>query len=85
MKAGMIIYLVGGQEIPEPFDLRQTCQYLGVFADRVELVGHRQGFFEVDDALFFLLTKGCGWVSLLVAQWEQHHLSPVYPPVRVWG
>jgi hypothetical protein len=47
MKEGLIVYLVGGQEIPEPFDLNRNCRQLGLPAHQVELVGKSQGFFSV--------------------------------------
>ncbi|AEB08476.1 hypothetical protein [Desulfobacca acetoxidans] len=85
MKTGVIVYLVGGQEIPEPYDLKNQCEQAGVKADRVELVGNYQGYFTVEDAWHFLTSRGCGHVSLLVAQWEQQHLQPMRPPVRLCG
>ncbi len=85
MKEGLIVYLVGGQEIPESFDLNGNCRQLGLPAHQVELVGHSQGFFSVEDAWYFLLTQGVCKVSLLVAQWGQNTLDPIYPPVRLCG
>ena len=85
MKEGLIVYLVGVQEIPEPFDLEENCRQLGLPAHQVELVSHSQGFFSVDDAWHFLLTQGVSKVSLLVAQWGQDALDPIYPPVRLYG
>lgn len=54
MKSGLVVYLVGGAELPEGFDLARHCKEIGFPADRVELVGSRQGFFEVEDAGHFL-------------------------------
>ena len=71
MKSGLIVYLVGGAELPEGFDLASRCKEIGFPADRVELVGSRQGFFEVDDAWHHLFIKGYGDIKLLVAQTEQ--------------
>ena len=67
MKSGLIVYLAGGAELPEGFDLAGCCKEIGFPADRVELVGSRQGFFEVNDAWHFLFTKGYGDIKLLVA------------------
>lgn len=50
MKNGLIVYLVGGAELPEDFDLARSCKEIGFPADQVELVGSGQGFFEVNDA-----------------------------------
>ena len=46
MKRGLIVYLAGGAELPEGFDLLNHCREMGFTADRVEIVGSRQGFYE---------------------------------------
>lgn len=85
MKSGLIVYLVGGAELPEGFDLAGRCKGIGFPADRVELVGSRQGFFAVDDAWHHLFIKGYGDIKLLVAETEANGLQPLYPPVRLSG
>jgi hypothetical protein len=85
MKRGLIIYLAGGAELPEGFDLLSYCREMGFPADRVELVGARQGFYEVSDAWHHLFTKGYGNINLLVAQADRNCLQPVHPPVRLSG
>ncbi len=85
MQEGLIVYLVGGQELPESFDLTAKCRELGLTPRLVTVVARNQGFFSVDDAWHYLLTKGMGRVSLLVAQVGGDALQPIYPPVRLWG
>jgi hypothetical protein len=85
MKSGLIVYLTGGSELPEGFDLAGHCRGMGFTADRVELVGSRQGFYEVSDAWHHLFIKGCADIKLLVAQAEQNCLQAVHPPVRLSG
>lgn len=85
MKEGLIVYLVGDQEIPEQSDLYQSCRQLGLPAQQVELVSRSQGFFSVEDAWYFLTIQGMSRISLLVAQWQQEALEPLYPPVRLCG
>jgi hypothetical protein len=85
MKEGVIVYLVGEQEVPEHCDLYGNCQQLGLPAHQVELVSQNQGFFSVEDAWYFLATKGMSKISLLVARWQQDTLQPIYPPVRLCG
>ena len=85
MKSGLIVYLVGGAELPEGFDLAGRCQEIGFPADRVELVGSRQGFFEVNDAWHHLFIKGYGDIKLLVAATDQKSLRPMHPLVRLSG
>ena len=85
MKSGLIVYLVGGAELPEDFDLAGCCREIGFPSDRVELVSSQQGFFEVDDAWHYLFTKGYGDIKLLVAQTDQQCLRPIHPLVRLSG
>jgi hypothetical protein len=85
MKSGLIVYLVGGAELPEGFDLAGCCKKIGFPADRVELVGSQQGFYEVDYAWHYLVTKGYGDIKLLVAQTDQQCLRPIHPLVRLSG
>jgi hypothetical protein len=85
MKRGLIVYLTGGAELPEGFDLLSHCREMGFTTDRVELVGSKQGFFEVNDAWHHLFTRGFGDIQLLVAQAEHNGLQPLHPPVRLSG
>jgi hypothetical protein len=85
MKSGLIVYLVGGAELPEGFDLAGHCQEIGFPADRVELVGSQQGFFAVDDAWHYLFTRGYGNIRLLVAATDQNCLRSIHPAVRLSG
>ncbi|MBM4288559.1 MAG: hypothetical protein FJ135_10520 [Deltaproteobacteria bacterium] len=85
MKRGLIVYLVGGAELPEDFDLASCCEKIGFPADRVELVGSQQGFYDVGDAWHHLITKGYGDIKLLVAQTDQKCLRPIHPLVRLTG
>jgi hypothetical protein len=85
MKEGLIVYLVGDAEVPDLFDLAGNCEQLGLPAHQVELVSRNQGFFSVDDAWHFLITRGAAKVSLLVVKWQQDLLQPLYPPVRLSG
>jgi hypothetical protein len=85
MKSGLIVYLAGGAELPEGFDLLNHCREMGFTADRVEMVGSGQGFYEVNDAWHYLFTKGYGDIKLLVAQADQNRLQPLHPPVRLSG
>jgi len=85
MKSGLIVYLVGGGELPEDFDLGSHCKEMGFPADRVELVSSRQGFPEVEDAWHYLFTRGYGHIKLLVAQAGPNCLQPLQPPVRLSG
>ncbi len=86
MKDGLIVYLVGGAELPEDFNPTPAARALGVNADRVEMVAPAQGFFTVEDAWHFLFTRGCGRISLLVAEAEAGAgLKALGPAVRLCG
>ena len=85
MKSGLIVYLVAGAQLPEDFDLAGQCRQIGYGADRVELVGASDGFFEVEDAWHHLFVKGYGDIKLLVAQTDQTCLQPLHPAVRLSG
>jgi hypothetical protein len=88
MRSGLIVYLVGDGELPEGVDLAGLCNEMGFPADRVELVGSQQGFYEVEDAWHYLFTKGYGNIQLLVAQRDQDRLRPLnvrQPLLRLSG
>lgn len=85
MRSGLIVYLVGEAELPEGCDLTGLCREMGFPADRAELVGSQQGFFEVEDAWHYLFTKGYGNIKLLVAQRDQGGLRPLQPLHRLSG
>jgi hypothetical protein len=86
MKEGLIVYLVNSPGVPAEFDGAAATRELGYAADRVEVVSPLQGFFTVEDAWHFLLTRGCGRISLLVGQAQgEEHLRPLGPAVRLYG
>ncbi|MBM4274878.1 MAG: hypothetical protein FJ134_10540 [Deltaproteobacteria bacterium] len=86
MKDGLIVYLVNSPEPPEGFDAVQAAENLGEKAEQIEVVSAREGFFTVEDAWHFLLTRGCGRIRLLVAQAEDDlKLRPLGPAVRLCG
>ena len=86
MKDGLIVYLVGSEALPEDFDLAAASRALGHEAQQVEVVSKDEGFFSVEDAWHFLLTRGCGRINLLVAETEgRGRLKPLSPAVRLCG
>jgi hypothetical protein len=85
MKRGLIVYLLGGGELPEGCEAGAHCQVMGQPAGHMEIVISQPGFLELDDAWHFLLTEGCEIIHLLVAQAEQNYLQPLYPLVPLTG
>jgi len=85
MKRGLIVYLLGGGELPEGFEPEAHCRVMGQPAGHLEIVISQPGSLELDEAWHFLLSAGCQIIHLLVAQAEHNHLQPLYPPVRLTG
>ncbi|MBI4644066.1 MAG: hypothetical protein HY743_10190 [Deltaproteobacteria bacterium] len=86
MKDGLIVYLVSTPGMPEEFNAPAAIEDLGYTVDRVEVVAPDQGFFTVEDAWHFLLTRGCARIRLVVGQAEgPDHLRPLGPAVRLCG
>jgi hypothetical protein len=86
MKDGLIVYLVGGAETPAGASLKTAARALGHEGQQVEVVSAAEGFFTVDDAWHFLLTRGCGRIHMLVAAPAgPGSLRPLSPPVRLCG
>lgn len=86
MKQGMIVYIAGSEDLAEDFDPDQALQTLECHADQIGLVSAKAGFFDVHEALYTLISQGCGRISLLVAQAEgRDRLRCVKPPVRLFG
>lgn len=86
MKDGLIVYLVSSSELPEDFDAARAALASGYRADLVETVSARHGFFSVEDAWHFLLTRGCGRIRLMVAQAQgREQLRPLGPAVHLCG
>jgi len=86
MKDGLIVYLVSTSGLPEEFNAPAAVKDLGYPADRVEVVAPDQGFFTVEDAWHFLLTRGCGRIRLVVGEAEgPEQLRPLGPAVRLCG
>jgi hypothetical protein len=84
MKDGLIVYVVGDAELPEEYDLSRAT--LGQAADRVAIVAAQQGFFTVEDAWYALFTRGCGRISLMLAEVAApSDLRPLGPAVRLYG
>ena len=87
MKDGLIVYLVAEAPLPEGFDPALAARELGQRADRVEVVAPEEGFFSVEDAWHFLLTRGYGRIRLMVAARAEAGggLAAVGPVVRLYG
>jgi len=85
MTQGVIIYLLGGEELPAGVEPGTHYQGLRQPAGPLEIVVSKPGILELDDAWHFLLNLGCETVHLLVTLAEQGGLHPVYPLVRLSG
>jgi len=82
---GLILYVVGGQAVPEGLDLQQECRGLGLAPKMVAVVAENQEFGDVHDAWRHLLVQGMARICLLVVQVADGSLQPLRPVVRLWG
>jgi hypothetical protein len=86
MKEGLIVYLVSNAAPGVEFEAGAVSRTPEFRADRVELVSREAGFFTVEDAWHFLYTRGCGRISLQVAEaGDAGALQPLGPRVRLCG
>jgi len=68
MKTGVIIYVVGNQEIDNHINLEQAAHRLNIKADRVEIVSSIDGNYDVMDAWWFLTVKGMNLIVCKLAE-----------------
>ncbi|RLC24110.1 MAG: hypothetical protein DRH21_05990 [Deltaproteobacteria bacterium] len=68
MKTGVIIYVVGKENIEKDFDMTEAVKNLKIKADKVEIVSSRFGHFDVMDAWWLLTTKGMKHIVCLIAE-----------------
>jgi hypothetical protein len=85
MTQGVIVYLLGGGELPAGLEPGTHYQELRHLAGPMEIVVSQPGILELDDAWHFLLARGCEPIHLLVTQAEPDRLNPLYPLVRLTG
>jgi 3-mercaptopyruvate sulfurtransferase SseA len=57
MKTGVILYVLGNDDLEPAVDLEKEVKKLGIEADRVELVSQNAGHLDVSEA-WWLLTAG---------------------------
>jgi len=68
MKTGVIVYVVGKENIEKDFDMTEAVKNLKIKADKVEIVSSRFGHFNVMDAWWLLTTKGMKRIVCLIAE-----------------
>jgi hypothetical protein len=68
MKTGVIVYVVRGDHIESTVDLEKEVRKLKIEADRVELVAHNSGHFDVSDAWWHLTAKGMNRIFCSLGQ-----------------
>lgn len=85
MTQGIIVYVLGGGELPEGLTAGAFYQGLSQPAGSLEIVVSQPGNLELDEAWHLLLTRGCEPIHLLVAQADHDRLQPLYPRVRLTG
>jgi hypothetical protein len=83
MKQGIILYLLGGGELPDGVEPGNHYQVLSHPTGPMEFVVSRPGTLELDDAWHFLLNLGCETIHLLVALADHGRLRLLNPLVRL--
>jgi len=68
MKTGVIVYVVGKENIEKDFDMTEAVKNLKIKADKVEIVSSRFGHFDVMDAWLLLTTKGMKHIDCMIAE-----------------
>lgn len=68
MKTGVIVYVIGEENIDNDFDITEAVKNLKIEADKVEIVSSRSGHFDVMDAWWSLTAKGMKRIVCTIAE-----------------
>ena len=68
MNTGAIVYIVGGEDPYDDFDMKEAVMKLNINADRVEVVFSRSGHFDIMHAWWMLTVKGMKLIVCMVAE-----------------
>jgi len=68
MKTGVIVYIVGGEDSYDDFDMKEAVRRLNINADRLEVVFSRSSNFDVMDAWWSLTAKGMKLIICMFAE-----------------
>jgi hypothetical protein len=85
MKQGIILYVMGGGDLPEGLTAGTFYQGLRRSDGPMEIVVSQPGILELNDAWHFLVNLGYDTIHLLVTMAEADRLRPLYPLVRLTG
>ncbi len=85
MKTGAIVYVVGGENIGDEFNLEDARKSLNIEADRIEFVSPLIGHFDVMDAWWLLITKGMNRIICITAEVVGNSLRTVGRELRLYG
>ena len=85
MKSGLIVYLTGGAELPEGLIWQTIAGKWALLPTGWNWWAPNKGFLKWVTPRHHLFTRGCGAITLLVAQAEHNRLQAVHPPMRLSG
>lgn len=86
MKTGAILYFTGISSPGEETEIRKIAEELGIEADRVEMVSGTEGYEDIIDAWWILLTRGMKQVvCFMVSSMDGKHFNLVSQPLRLCG
>ncbi len=86
MKTGIILYLTGDSRLEEGIEAEKLAKDLGIEGDKIELVSKNNGYEDVIDAWWILLTRGMKRVlCFMVSSIDGRHFKLVSQPLRLCG
>lgn len=86
MKTGAIFYVTGDRPLKEGLEAMEIAQKLGIHADRAALVSTTEGYEDIIDAWWALLTKGMKLVvCCIVSTVDGKSFSLNSQPLRLCG
>jgi len=68
MKTGVIVYVVGKENLNDTIDFEEAGKRLNIKADRVEVVSSIGGNYDVMDAWWLLTAKGMKRIICIIAE-----------------
>jgi len=86
MKTGAIFYVTGDHRLKEGVEAMEIARKLGIHADRAALVSNTEGYEDIIDAWWALLTKGMKLVvCYIVSTMDGKGFNLNSQPLRLCG
>ncbi len=86
MKTGAIFYVTGERPLREGVEAMEIARKLGIQADKATLVSTTEGYEDIVDAWWMLLTKGMSHVvCYVVSTMDGRNFKLYRQPLRLCG